>query len=90
MTSLEDAVRNVLALHPLHICSLQVGDAAGHIHVGWSTGSECSHQGTLAGEKSSSDFPYGTGEELFCLGHLVCRMGIVYSAFQTGSGAAVG
>lgn len=68
MTSLEDAVRNLLALDPLHICSLQVGDAAGHIHVEWSTGPECSHQGTLAGEKSSSDFPYRTGEELFLFG----------------------
>lgn len=54
-------VGNVLALEvsqaglpsPLQ---LQMGNAAGHVQAGWSTGPESSLLRALAGENSSSDF----------------------------------
>lgn len=64
-----------------------MGNTAGQVQAEWSTGPESSLLRALAGEKSSSDFLYITGELVIFLGHVVCRMGILLpSALRRGCG----
>lgn len=69
----------------LHLCTLQMGNAAGQVRAGWSAGPESSLLKALAGEKSRLGFLYITRELVICLGHLICTMGITLP-----SGGAVG